>query len=105
MNIALVENIQKNYAQRHNVMVTSSKYVHARDEFNRRTRGGVFSLLQGVDQCDMNVSCERLCAFNQRICGDMFVWGNAQHKDVSIVRKDTNFYMLIAFPIEGHTQT
>jgi len=72
VNIVSVEKIQKNYAERHNVMVTSSKYIHVRDEFIRRTRGGVFSVLHGVDHYDMNESRERLCAFNQRICGDMF---------------------------------
>ena len=105
MNIALVENIQKNYARRHNVMVTSSKYILARDEIIRRTRGGVFSLLQGADHYDMNESCERLCALNQRICGDMILWGSAQLKDVSIVRKDTNFYRLMAVSLDGRTQT
>jgi hypothetical protein len=105
VNIAPVENIQKIYAQRHNVMVTSFKYVHARDEFIRHTRGGVFSLLQGADHYDMNESCERLCALNEQICGDMVLWGSAQLKDVSIVRKDTNFYMLIAVPLDEHTQT
>jgi len=86
-------------------MVTSSKYIHARDEIIRRTRGGVFSLLHGAGHCDMNESCERLCALIQRICGDMVIWGNAQLKDVSIVRKDTNFYTLMAVPLDGHTQT
>ena len=86
-------------------MVTSFKYVPARDEFIRRTRGGVFSLLQGADQYDMNESCERLCALNEQICGDMVLWGSAQLKDVSIVRKDTNFYMLMAVPLDEHTQT
>jgi hypothetical protein len=105
VNIAPVENIQKIYAQRHNVMLTSFKYVHARDEFIRRTRGGVFSMFQGADHYDMNESCERLCALNQQICGDMVSWGSAQLKDVSIVRKDTNFYMLIAVPLDEHTQT
>jgi hypothetical protein len=35
----------------------------------------------------------------------MVLWGSAQLKDVSIVRKDTNFYMLIAVPLDEHTQT
>jgi hypothetical protein len=105
VNIDPVENIQKIYAQHHNVMVTSLKYVHTRDEFIRRTRGGVFSLLQGADQYDMNESCERLCARTQQICGDMVLWGSTQLKDVSIVRKDTNFYMLIAVPLDEHSQT
>ena len=100
MNIAPVENIQKNYARRHNVMITSSKYVHECDEIIRLTRGGVFSLLQGVEHYDMNESRERLCAINQQICGDMVLWGSAQLKDVLIVRKDTNFYTLIAVPLD-----
>jgi hypothetical protein len=75
VNIALVENIQKSFDQRHKVMVTSSEYLHARDEFIRRTRGGVFSLFQDVNHCDMNESRKRLCAFNQQICGDMLYGG------------------------------
>jgi len=44
-------------------------------------------------------------ARTQQICGDMVLWGSAQLKDVSIVSKDTNFYMLIAVPLDEHNQT
>jgi hypothetical protein len=83
-------------------MVTSSVHVHARDKFIRHKRGGVFSVFQGADQYGMNESCEISCALNRRICGDMLLWGSAQLKDVSIVRKDTNFYTLMAVPPDEH---
>lgn len=56
-------------------MVTSFKYVPARDEFVRRTRGGVFSMFQSADHYDMNESCERSCALTQQICGEMVYGG------------------------------
>jgi len=84
VNIDPVENIQKSYAQRHKVMVTSSEHNHVGAEFIRHlankfvTRGGVFSLFWDSAHYDMNDSCERLCALTHQICGDMVLWGSAQ---------------------------
>jgi len=77
VNIDPFENIQKCYAQRHKVMITSSGHNHIlTDKFV--TRGGVFSLFWDSAHYDMNDSRERLCALTHQICGDMVLWGSAQ---------------------------
>jgi hypothetical protein len=78
VNIDLVENIQKSYAQRHKVMVTSSEYNHVVADFIQRLHGGVFSLFRDVAHYDMNDPVKGLCALTRQIYGDMILWGNAQ---------------------------